>query len=312
MAVESVLSAEQFKKEELLKLIHSSTEIEAALKLKRQIPLLDEYILATLFFEPSTRTRLSFEAAMHRLGGRVISSVGVQFSSLSKGETLFDTLKMIEAYADICVIRHPVEGASILAAENISIPVINGGDGAGEHPTQALLDLYTIYKHKKNIFIKNEKLKIAFIGDIKYGRTIHSLLLLLRWFNFEIILISPAELSLPEKYKTKLIDANIRFTETEDVAAIKDCDVAYVTRIQAERFDDLSEYEIFKDRYIVNKNMISGCDKDIIVMHPLPRLSEVSIDLDNTPAAVYFEQANNGLYMRMALLLNLLEVSFEL
>ncbi|MDH5716463.1 MAG: aspartate carbamoyltransferase [Spirochaetia bacterium] len=304
---ESILSAKQFSRNDLLEILETTKKIEKTLETKKEIPLLNEYILATLFFEPSTRTRLSFESAMHRLGGKVITSVGMQFSSLAKGETLFDTLKMVEAYADICAIRHPVEGASILAAENISIPVINAGDGAGEHPTQALLDLYTIKKHKP---LDEKKLKIAFIGDIRNGRTIHSLIYLLRHFNVEFVFISPAEISLPDVYKNELKNQNISFYETENINDIKDSDVLYVTRIQEERFIDRKTFEKFKDNYVIDKELVLKYSSNCIVMHPLPRLNEVSIDLDDTPYAVYFDQAKNGLFTRMALLLRLLNINF--
>ncbi len=303
----SVLSAGQFTRHDLDHLLALSAKLERDLKTRRMIPLLDEYILATLFFEPSTRTRLSFESAMHRLGGRVISTVGVQFSSLAKGETLFDTLKMVEAYSDICAIRHPVEGASRIAAQSIAIPVINAGDGAGEHPTQALLDLYTIEKHKQ---ISSRKQRVAFIGDIKYGRTIHSLIQLLWHYDTELVFISPEELRLPQKYREMLSRRDIPILETDRIAAVQDCDVAYVTRIQEERFADHREYEKFRDSYIVDRELVECCKPGLIVMHPLPRLTEVSTDIDNHPAAVYFDQAQNGLYVRMALLLVLLEVEY--
>lgn len=308
MALKSVLSAAQFSRLDLEKIVELSQKIENTLQKKRNIPLLSDFILTTLFFEPSTRTRLSFEAAMHKLGGKVISTVGVQFSSLAKGESLFDTLKMVEAYSDICVIRHPIEGASAVAAANISIPVINAGDGAGEHPTQALLDLYTIEKHKK---IFQNKLFIAFVGDIKYGRTIHSLIQLLSHFSCELYFVSPPELGLPEKYKKILQEKNIPFIETQDLNQILNCDVVYVTRIQEERFADHREYERFKDLYVVNRALVEKSKRNLIVMHPLPRLSEVSTDLDDHPAGVYFDQAKNGLYVRMALLLQLLQVPFS-
>ena len=304
----SILSAKQFSKNDLLEILETSERIENILSSRREIPLLKDYILATLFFEPSTRTRLSFEAAMHRLGGKIITSVGMQFSSLAKGETLFDTLKMVEAYADICAIRHPAEGASVLAAENISIPVINAGDGAGEHPTQALLDLYTIQKHKS---LNKKKLKIAFIGDIRYGRTIHSLIHLLKHFDCELIFVSPSEISLPEKYKGELNSHNLSFFETENIAEAKAADVLYVTRIQEERFTDRKIYEKFKDSYLVDKDFVYNNCPEAIVMHPLPRLNEVSTNLDDTSNAVYFDQAKNGLYTRMALILRVLNVSLS-
>lgn len=304
----SVLTADQFTKDELIHLLNLSSRVEKALSKKKQIPLLNEYILATLFFEPSTRTRLSFESAMHRLGGRVITSVGMQFSSLSKGETLYDTLKMVESYADICVIRHPMEGASQIAAKNISIPVINGGDGASQHPTQGLLDLYTIYKYKK---LMEEKITIAFVGDIKYGRTIHSLIQYMGHFNGEFIFISPSELRLPEKYVNYLKKKHISFTETEDINYLKNADVGYITRVQEERFLDHKEFEKFKDFFVVNSELLAKCRDDIIIMHPLPRLNEIATDVDDKPQAKYFEQARNGLYMRMSLLIDLLGVPYD-
>lgn len=304
---QSILSAGQFSSRDLSEILELSTRLENDLKVKRNLKLLDDYVLATLFFEPSTRTRLSFEAAMHRLGGRVISTVGVQFSSLAKGETLFDTLKMVESYSDICAIRHSVEGASSLAARSIKIPVINAGDGAGEHPTQGLLDLYTIHKHGH---LDKPQVTVAFIGDIKYGRTIHSLVQLLSHFKVNMVFISPRELSLPGKYRELLERAGVQYTETEEISALREAHVGYVTRIQEERFIDHREYEKFKDAYVVDAELVGTCRKDLIVMHPLPRLGEVSTDLDAHPSAVYFEQANNGLYVRMALILGLLDFEY--
>lgn len=303
----SILSAGQFSPADLHEILELSRRLEGALRERRNLKLLDDYILATLFFEPSTRTRLSFEAAMHRLGGRVISTVGVQFSSLAKGETLFDTLKMVESYSDVCAIRHSVEGASQLAAQSIMIPVINAGDGAGEHPTQGLLDLYTIHQRG---FLEKSKLRIAFVGDIKFGRTIHSLVQLLSHFGAEMVFIAPEELQLPEKYKKLLDTAKISYSQTSDITALRDVQVGYITRIQEERFTDHREYEKFKDAYVVDLELVQKCRADIAIMHPLPRLSEVATDLDNHPAAAYFEQANNGLYVRMALILGLLGVDF--
>jgi len=302
---QSILSAQQFSPQDLAEILELSHVLEERLSTTRNLKLLDDYVLATLFFEPSTRTRLSFEAAMHRLGGRVISTVGVQFSSLAKGETLFDTLKMVESYSDICAIRHPVEGASTLAARSIKIPVINAGDGAGEHPTQGLLDLYTIHRRG---YLERPDFSIAFVGDIRYGRTIHSLVQLLSHFKARMIFISPPELRLPEKYRTLLEVAGVPYTETENIALLREVNVGYITRIQEERFTDHREYEKFKDAYIVDRELVETCRKDLIIMHPLPRLSEVATDLDNHPAAVYFEQASNGLYVRMALILGLLDV----
>lgn len=304
---QSILSAAQFSAPDLDEILELSGRLESELKKRRNLKMLDDYVLATLFFEPSTRTRLSFEAAMHRLGGRVISTVGVQFSSLAKGETLFDTLKMVESYSDICAIRHSVEGASSLAARSIKIPVINAGDGAGEHPTQGLLDLYTIHRRG---FLEKQNVTVAFVGDIRHGRTIHSLVQLLSQYKINMIFISPRELGLPDKYREILTRAGSSYGETEDIAALREAHVGYITRIQEERFIDHREYEKFKDAYVVDAELVGQCRKDLIVMHPLPRLTEVSTDLDAHPSAVYFEQANNGLYVRMALILGLLDISY--
>ncbi|MDH4263268.1 MAG: aspartate carbamoyltransferase [Spirochaetia bacterium] len=300
MQVKSILTADQFTRSDLDLILNKTALIESLLKNHKQLNILNEYILATMFFEPSTRTRLSFESAMHRLGGRVVTAVGMQFSSLAKGETLFDTLKVLESYADICAIRHPVEGASTVAAKSISIPVINAGDGAGEHPTQAILDLYTISVYKDII---HKKIKVGFVGDIKYGRTIHSLIKLLSKYNASFIFISPSEIGLPDKYKEALTNQNIEYKETSDIDALAECDVGYITRIQEERFLDHSTFEKFKDLYIINKNLLKKCREDIIIMHPLPRLNEVSTEIDQMPQAVYFKQAEYGLYSRMTLLL---------
>jgi aspartate carbamoyltransferase catalytic subunit len=300
MQVKSILTADQFSRNDLDLILKNTARIESLLKKRRQLNILGEYILATMFFEPSTRTRLSFESAMHRLGGRVVTAVGMQFSSMAKGETLYDTLKVLESYADICAIRHPVEGASTVAAKSISIPVINAGDGAGEHPTQAILDLYTISVYK-DIF--GGKIKVGFVGDIKYGRTIHSLIKLLSKYNATFVFISPLEIGLPEKYKNELERLKIEFIETSDIRALADCDVGYITRIQEERFLDHATFEQFKDLYIINKKFLKSCRDDIIIMHPLPRLNEVSTDIDFMPQAVYFKQAEYGLYSRMTLLL---------
>lgn len=302
---QSILSAQQFTPTDLAEILELSRRLEDRLTRQRNLRLLDDYVLATLFFEPSTRTRLSFEAAMHRLGGRVISTVGVQFSSLAKGETLFDTLKMVESYSDVCAIRHSVEGASTLAARSIKIPVINAGDGAGEHPTQGLLDLYTIHRRG---YLERSDFSVAFVGDIKYGRTIHSLVQLLSHYKARMVFIAPGELGLPDKYRKLLDAAGVSYSETDDIAALRDVNVGYITRIQEERFTDHREYEKFKDAYVVDRELVESCRKDLIIMHPLPRLSEVATDLDNHPAAAYFDQANNGLYVRMALILGLLDI----
>lgn len=302
----NILDTEQFSKEDLDFLIDRTVVMEKLLETGEAFGILRGSLLASLFFEASTRTRLSFEAAMERLGGRLISTVGFQFSSISKGETLYDTMKMIEAYADIAVIRHPVEGSSRIAAGAVSIPVINAGDGAGQHPTQALLDLYTIIREKGSI----DGLSIAFIGDLKYGRTIHSLINLLRHYKIHIYLISPDELKLPDKYKTTLNQYPATWEETSDIKNIWDCDIAYVTRIQEERFTDHQEFEKLKETYKVNKELILASKKNTTILHPLPRVNELSTDLDDLPNAAYFRQAKYGVVVRMVLLCLLLKKDF--
>ncbi|EMO41124.1 aspartate carbamoyltransferase [Leptospira noguchii] len=294
----NVLDTEQFSKSDLDFLIGKIKDMERLVEQNKAFGILTGKLLASLFFEASTRTRLSFEAAMERLGGRVISTVGFQFSSISKGETLYDTMKMIEAYADIAVIRHPVEGSSRIAAGAVKIPVINAGDGAGQHPTQAILDLYTIISEKGTL----DGLTVAFIGDLKYGRTIHSLINLLRHYKVRLFLISPPELSLPESYKKALQGYPLTLEETTDIKAVWDCDVAYVTRIQEERFPDHKEYERLKDLFKINKELILASKKDTTVLHPLPRVNELSTDVDDLPNAAYFRQARYGVVSRMTLL----------
>lgn len=303
----NILDTEQFSKNDLDFLIQKTRRMEKLLETGEAFGILRGKLLASLFFEASTRTRLSFEAAMERLGGRLVSTVGFQFSSISKGETLYDTMKMIEAYVDIAVIRHPVEGSSRIAAGAVNIPVINAGDGAGQHPTQALLDLYTIISEKGTL----DGLTIAFIGDLKYGRTIHSLINLLRHYKIHLYLISPEELRLPDTYKKSLVNYPITLEETRDIKAIWDCDVAYVTRIQEERFTDHKEYEKLKDIYKVNKELILASRKETTILHPLPRVNELSTDLDDLPNAAYFRQAKYGVVVRMVLLCLLLGARFD-
>lgn len=303
----NILDADQFSKDDLDYLIKSTYRMKEIFNSKKAFGILDGKLLASLFFEASTRTRLSFESAMERLGGRVISTVGFQFSSISKGETLYDTMKMVEAYADIAVIRHPVEGSSRIAAGAVKMPVINAGDGAGQHPTQALLDLYTIESEKGKI----DDISIGFIGDLKYGRTIHSLIKLLKYYRVHVYLISPEELTLPDSYKKDLNGHPLTFEETRDIKTIWDCDVIYVTRIQEERFPDHKEYERLKETYKVNKELILASKKNTTVLHPLPRVHELSTDVDDLPNAAYFRQAEYGVISRMTLLCLCLGISVE-
>ncbi|MBX7057117.1 MAG: aspartate carbamoyltransferase [Leptospirales bacterium] len=295
----NILDADQFSREDLDYLLQAVRKLRDLMPGGKAFGLLQGRILASLFFESSTRTRLSFETAMQRLGGRVISTVGFQFSSISKGETLYDTMKMVEAYSDIAVIRHPVEGSSRVAAAAVKIPVINAGDGAGQHPTQALLDLYTIAEERG----LPDGLRVAFIGDLKFGRTIHSLIRLLYNYNTELVLISPVDLAIPESYRKEMRKRNISFEETEDPRAIWDCDVAYVTRIQEERFVDRSEYEKLRNSYSINREFVIASRKPTLIMHPLPRVNELSTDVDDLGNAAYFRMAGYGVLVRMALLM---------
>lgn len=262
--------------------------------------------LATLFFEPSTRTRLSFEAAMYELGGNVLGFSEGKSSSASKGESVADTAKVVSCYADIIAMRHPLEGAALVAAENADVPVINAGDGGHCHPTQTLADLLTIYREKGGF----NGLTVGFCGDLKYGRTVHSLIAALsRYKNVKIVLISPEELKLPQYVKTDIIEKNgMNYEETAELeAALPALDVLYMTRIQRERFFDADEYERLKDSYILTSEKLSKAKSDTSVLHPLPRVNEISVDVDSDARACYFKQALNGKYMRMALILKLLE-----
>lgn len=262
-------------------------------------------ILATLFFEPSTRTRLSFETAMLKLGGKVIGFSNSNSSSASKGESVADTAKVISCYADIIAMRHPKEGAPYVAAQNASIPVINAGDGGHAHPTQTLADLLTIHREKGRL----DHLTVGFCGDLKYGRTVHSLISALsRYEGIEIVLISPEELRLPNYVKYDVLAKhNMSYHETTDLeAAIPGLDILYMTRVQRERFADIDEYERLKDSYILTPEKLADAKPDMSILHPLPRVNEISVKVDDDPRACYFKQVENGKYMRMALILKLL------
>ena len=262
--------------------------------------------LATLFFEPSTRTRLSFEAAMMELGGNVIGFSEASSSSASKGESMADTAKILSCYADIMAIRHPKEGAPYVAAKNATIPVINAGDGGHCHPTQTLADLLTIYRENGHF----DGLTIGCCGDLKYGRTVHSLLAAMsRYKNVKVVLISPKELQLPEYIKQEVLEKNnMNYVETTSLEeAMPTLDVLYMTRIQRERFDDPAVYERLKDSYILTPDKLVSAKDTMRILHPLPRVNEISVKVDADPRAAYFRQALNGKYMRMALILKLLE-----
>lgn len=290
-----------FTREEIEHIFEVADKMEPLAR--RSSQLLKGKILASLFFEPSTRTRLSFEAAMLRLGGSVIGFAEPKVASIAKGETLADTVRVVENYADIIVLRHPMEGAAKLAAEFASIPVINAGSGALSHPTQALLDLYTIRKEKGKI----DGLKIALIGDLKYGRTVHSLAYALSNYDVEIFLVAPPQLRMRKEILEDLKESGIRVKELENIAdIIGEVDVLYVTRIQKERFPDPSEYEKVRGSYKITLELISNGKRDLIILHPLPRVDELDPRIDATNHAKYFKQTWYGLVTRMALLALLL------
>ena len=262
--------------------------------------------LATLFFEPSTRTRLSFEAAMYELGGNVLTMADAGSSSASKGESVADTAKTISCYADIIAMRHPKEGAPLVASMNATIPVINAGDGGHNHPTQTLADLLTIHREKG----RKENMTVGLCGDLKFGRTVHSLISALsRYTWIKLVLISPEELKLPSYVKNMIKDSGLEYAQTTDLeSALPDLDVLYMTRVQRERFFNEEDYLRLKDSYILTPQKLTLAKKDLCIMHPLPRVNEISVGVDKDPRASYFRQVLNGKYMRMALILKLLEI----
>lgn len=267
----------------------------------------DGKILATLFFEPSTRTRLSFESAMLNLGGSVLGFSEASSSSVSKGETVADTTRVVGVYSDIIAMRHPKEGAPLVASEKSTVPIINAGDGGHNHPTQTLTDLLTIKCEKGRL----DNLTIGLCGDLKFGRTVHSLITAMsRYKNIKFVLISPKELEIPEYVKKDVLDKNnIEYVETKDIEEYMDkLDVLYMTRVQKERFFNEEDYIRLKDYYILNKEKLEKAKKDLCIMHPLPRVNEISTDVDEDPRACYFKQAEYGKFIRMALILKLLEV----
>ena len=294
-----ILHGNQFSRKEIDGVIKVASDFEKELKKKDSLTLLKGKILATLFFEPSTRTRLSFETAMQRLGGGVISMASAESSSAAKGETVADTAKTVSQYADAIVIRHPRIGSAKEAADAASIPVINAGDGAGQHPTQALLDIYTIRKELGSF----KKLVVSMVGDLKNGRTVHALVELLSLFRAKLYLVSPENLRMPGEISTQLIGKGIEVVETQDMKeAALASDLIYMTRIQKERFEDLSEYERIKGSYVINGDFVNGLNKKITILHPLPRVDEINPEIDAYPGAAYFRQVKNGIFVRIALL----------
>lgn len=299
MKNKSLVSINDFNKEEILRIIELAADFEA----NPNQPLLRDKVIASLFFEPSTRTRLSFETAINRLGGRVIGFSDANATSTTKGETLKDTIIMVSNYADLIVMRHPLEGAARYASEQSRVPIINAGDGANQHPTQTLLDMFSINKTQGTL----QNLKIAMVGDLKYGRTVHSLLMAMSYFNPTFYFVAPEELKMPAEYKSFLDEKGINYEEHTDMAQIiKEVDILYMTRVQRERFADLMEYEKVKNTYVLNNTMLEGTKDNLRILHPLPRVNEISTDVDSNPKAYYFQQAENGVYTRMAIIASIL------
>lgn len=299
-----LISPLDFSVEELDKLIHLAYDIKD--NPAKYAHACDGRILATCFYEPSTRTRLSFESAMLRLGGKTLGFASADSSSAAKGESVSDTISVISGYADICAMRHPKEGAPLVASTHATIPVINAGDGGHQHPTQTLTDLFTI--HSLNGEIKN--LTIGLCGDLKFGRTVHSLITaLVRYENIKFILISPEELKAPSYIRQLLIDKNIPFKEVVTLDdSMSELDILYMTRVQRERFFNEEDYLRMKDFYILDKAKMNLAKDNMLVLHPLPRVNEISVEVDKDPRAAYFKQAKYGVYIRMALILTLLEI----
>ncbi|PKO07078.1 MAG: aspartate carbamoyltransferase [Chloroflexi bacterium HGW-Chloroflexi-3] len=295
-----ILSVDQFGKDDLDYIFARAEEMAEMVNRWGACDLLKSYTLACVFYEPSTRTSSSFIAAMERLGGKVIPiTEGIQYSSVSKGESLIDSMLTLEQYCDLIVLRHPEIGSSAQAAKYAHVPIINAGDGAGEHPTQALLDLFTIQKELGRI----DGLKVAMVGDLRYGRTVHSLTKLLAQYDVSLRFVSPDTLRLPLDLMNELIDRGIKVRETSKVAdVIENADVLYVTRIQKERFSDLVQYDEIKDYFEITTELMTQAKQKMIVMHPLPRVGEIQYNVDKDPRAAYFRQVQNGMFIRMALL----------
>lgn len=296
MSSRSLVSITDYSKEQILKILDSAAAFEA----RPNQRILEGKVAATLFFEPSTRTRLSFETAVNRLGGRVIGFSDASTSSSTKGETLKDTIKMVSNYADIIIMRHHLEGAARYATEVTDVPIVNAGDGANQHPSQTLLDLYSIRKTQGCL----DHLNIVMVGDLKYGRTVHSLLMALKDFAPTFYFVAPEELAMPQEYKDFCHKNGIEYHETAAFGPeiIQKADILYMTRVQRERFSDLMQYERVKNLYILHRAMLEGSRDNLRILHPLPRVNEISQDVDDSPKAYYFQQAQNGLYVREAII----------
>ena len=302
----SLVSIDDISKADIMELLERSRYFQEHPDNK----LLEGKVVATLFFEPSTRTRLSFETAVNRLGGRVIGFSDAATSSTSKGETLKDTIKMVSNYADLIIMRHHLEGAARYASEVTDVPVINAGDGANQHPSQTMLDLYSIVKTQGRL----TDLDVTMVGDLKYGRTVHSLMSALRYFNPRFHLVSCPELAMPSEYVEMCRRSGIQCVEHSDFSedVINNTDILYMTRVQRERFADPMEYERVKDLYSLRRSMLAGCRPGMRILHPLPRVNEINTDVDDTPQAYYFEQARNGVYARQAIITRALNIDLPL
>lgn len=299
----SLVSIDDISREEIIDLIERARFFEEHPNHK----VLDGKVVATLFFEPSTRTRLSFETAVNRLGGRIIGFSDASTTSSSKGETLKDTIKMVSNYVDLIIMRHYLEGAARYATEVTDTPIINAGDGANQHPSQTMLDLYSIYKTQGRL----NDLTITMVGDLKYGRTVHSLLMAMKYFKPKFIFVAAKELAMPQEYKDFCDAEGIQYTETTDFSpeVINQSDIIYMTRVQRERFTDPMEYERVKDLYTLHNAMLADSRPNLKILHPLPRVNEIDIDVDDNPKAYYFEQARNGLFARQAIITRALGIN---
>ena len=300
MKNKSLVSINDFSKEEIIRILEIAQEFEN----NKIQPVLSDKVIASLFFEPSTRTRLSFDTAINRLGARVIGFSDSSSSSTTKGETLKDTIKMVSNYSDLIVMRHPLEGSARYASEQSDVPVVNAGDGANQHPTQTLLDLYSILKTQGTL----ENLTVFMVGDLKYGRTVHSLLMAMSLFNPVFYFVAPHELRIPKEYRLFLEKKGISYYEQTEMENLEKADILYMTRVQKERFSDQIEYERVKNVYVLRNNMLKNTKDTMRILHPLPRVNEIHTDVDENPKAYYFKQAENGVYVRMGIIAAILGI----
>jgi aspartate carbamoyltransferase catalytic subunit len=302
METRSLVSIDDLSTAEILKIL----KLAAAFEKNPVQDILRGKVVATLFFEPSTRTRLSFESAVNKLGGKIIGFTDSSTSSVTKGETLNDTIRTVNNYVDLIVMRHPIEGSARFASEISTVPVINAGDGANQHPTQTLLDLYSILKTQGKL----ENLNICMVGDLKYGRTVHSLMMAMSRWNTSFNFVAPEELKMPDEYKLYLDNLGLKYRETTDLNSVIDtADIIYMTRVQKERFSDPIEYEKVKNAYVLHDHMLTGTKSGMRILHPLPRVNEINPDVDSNEKAYYFEQALNGVFTRQAIICTLLGIN---